>query len=322
MEMNFEKAAELVEAIKAEVHKRIVGQEEFVELTLVALVANGHILIEGVPGLAKTFLVRTLSEVLNLEFKRIQFTPDMLPSDIIGGLMYNQKSGEFTAQKGPVFTNMVLADEINRAPAKVQSALLEAMQEREVTIGGNTYPLPKPFLVMATQNPIEQEGTYPLPEAQVDRFLVKAVVTYPSFEEEVEIINRVAFGRNIPVKKVCSGDEILAVKELLSKVEVKRDIKEYVVRLVDATRNPEKYGLEFLKEYIKWGASVRASIAMIEVASAFALIEGRDFVLPDDVKRAALPVLRHRVVPTFLAEAEGKNADWIVENILRTVKSA
>ncbi len=311
----------LLNMVKDEVAKRIVGNEEMLHYILVALITEGHILLEGVPGLAKTFTVRTFSEVLGLDFKRIQFTPDMLPSDIIGGLVYNQKNNSFEVNKGPIFANFILADEINRAPAKVQSALLEAMQERNVTIGGQTLQLPRPFLVMATANPIEQEGTYNLPEAQLDRFLLKLKVDYLSKEEEIEILNRIADKKEIPVEKIMQAEDLLKVQELVTKIKVEEKVKEYIVDIILATRNPEKYGLTSLKDYIEWGASPRASIALYQVAQANALLDNRTFVIADDVKEAAIFVLRHRILLSFYAEADNKTVEDIVEEILGVIKT-
>jgi MoxR-like ATPase len=301
----------LVQAAVDEVRKVIVGQKTLVERMTVALLCRGHLLVEGVPGLAKTLAVKTLGQVLDLKFARIQFTPDLLPADLVGTMVYQQKTGEFVARKGPVFTNLLLADEINRAPAKVQSALLESMQERQVTLGDTTHPLPDPFLVFATQNPIEQEGTYPLPEAQVDRFLLKAKVDYPSKAEERQILDRMIGGEAPPVARVLSGD---AVRRLAGRV------REYMVALVSATRAPREVGLVDLAPLIAYGASPRATLAFSEASRAVAFLRGRGYVVPEDVKEIAKDVLRHRILLTYEAEAENVTSDSVVERILERVE--
>jgi len=307
-----------LEHLLYEVKKIVVGQDHFLERVMVALLAGGHLLVEGVPGLAKTLTVATLARVMQGSFKRIQFTPDLVPADLTGTRIFNQKSGEFATLLGPVFANLVLADEINRAPAKVQSALLEVMQERQVTIAGQTYPVPKPFVVMATQNPIEIEGTYALPEAQVDRFMMKILIGYPSEEEEFVIVQRVT-GETIPVGPVTSTDELLEMQAAVRKLYVDPSLMIYAVKVVAATRAPEKCGLPDHQRFIQFGASPRASIAMIEAGRALAYMRGRDYVLPADVVDVAADVLRHRLVPSYEALSEGLTSDQIVRQILRAV---
>ena len=303
----------------SEVGKTIVGQEKLIHRMLVGLLANGHLLIEGVPGLAKTTAVACLAKAVRTDFQRLQFTPDLLPADLIGTQVYRPQTQEFVVQKGPVFSNLILADEINRAPAKVQSALLEAMQERQVTIGGETFPLQEPFLVMATQNPVEQEGTYPLPEAQVDRFMLKVIVDYPSRDEEIEILNRMSRTKlKMDVQAVASPAEILTARELVDRIHVDRKVQEYVVDIVMATRKPSAYNLP-LDELIEFGASPRASINLTLAAKANAFLEGRSYVTPQDVKSMAMDVLRHRVVITYEAEAEEKTSEMLIDQILNTV---
>ena len=307
-------------ALKAEVSKVLVGQDDMLQRLLLGLMAGGHVLLEGVPGLAKTLVIRTLAEALDGTFSRIQFTPDMLPGDVIGTQIYNPREGSYSVKKGPVFGNFVLADEINRAPAKVQSALLEAMQERQVTIGDTTHRLPDPFLVLATQNPIEQEGTYPLPEAQLDRFMLKVKVGYPSKDDEVKILDRYAgTGGEPAVNKVMTCDEILAARDVARQVFVDDKVKRYAVELVAATRDPKGAGLPQLATLLDNGASVRGSIALIKVAKAAALLGGRTYVSPHDVKSIAVDVLRHRILPSYEAEAQGKTADHLVAQILENV---
>jgi len=307
-----------LEPLLYEVKKIVVGQDNFLERVLVALLAGGHLLVEGVPGLAKTLTVSTLARVMQGSFKRIQFTPDLVPADLTGTRIYNQKSGEFSTQLGPVFANLVLADEINRAPAKVQSALLEAMQERQVTIAGQSYALPRPFVVMATQNPIETEGTYALPEAQVDRFMMKVLVGYPSEDEEFAIVQRVT-GPAVEIAPVTSAEELLAMQARVREVYVDPGLISYAVRLVTATRTPEKAGLRDHGRLILYGASPRATIGLIEAGRALAFLRGRDYALPQDVIDVAADVLRHRVVPSYEALSEGVSADRIVTDILRNV---
>jgi MoxR-like ATPase len=303
----------------AEVGNTIVGQEVLVHRMLVGLLANGHLLIEGVPGLAKTTAVACLAKGIRTGFQRLQFTPDLLPADLIGTMIYRPQDQQFVAQKGPIFSNIILADEINRAPAKVQSALLEAMQERQVTIGGQTYPLDEPFLVMATQNPIEQEGTYPLPEAQMDRFMMKVVVSYPNRDQELLILERMSRTRqNIPVRPVTAPAEIMAARALVDEIYVDRKVQEYIVDLVMATRRPQAYGLE-LDELIQYGASPRATIYLTLAAKANAFLHSRGHVVPQDVKDLALDVLRHRVILTYEAEAEEKSSDDVIRTILDAI---
>jgi len=306
--------------LEEEVKKVIVGQEGVLKKVIIALLSGGNILLEGVPGLAKTLIVSTLAEASSLDFKRIQFTPDLLPSDILGTKIFNLKTGEFITKKGPIFTNFLLADEINRAPPKTQSALLEAMQEKQVSILGDTYKLSKPFLVMATQNPLEQEGTYPLPEAQIDRFMMKILVDYPNKEEEIEIINRMTTNEVIKVRKVLTGEEILELQRKVRDIYVDDLIKEYIVTIVDATRNPKDYDLE-LGKYIKFGASPRANIWLILGAKASAYLENRDYVNTDDVLKVVRDVLRHRVFLTYEADVDNIKVDDIIKEILNKVKA-
>ena len=312
---------ELVARIKDEVAKVIVGQEKLVDRLVLAMITDGHILLEGVPGLAKTLSCNTLAKALGLEFRRISFTPDLLPADVVGTLVYSPKTGEFTPKKGPVFTNLLLADEINRAPAKVQSALLESMQERQVTIGETTYKLPEPFLVLATQNPIEQEGTYPLPEAQVDRFMFKCLVETPSKSDERRIMDRFAQQAKAPeVKTVCTPEDIAALRETLKEVYCDEKVGDYILDIVFATREPENTkGLESLKEQIQVGASPRATLCINLAARANALMHGRAYATPQDVKEIAHDVLRHRILLTYEAEAENVTSDTIIDKILSTI---
>ena len=311
-------ACNLIESMKNEVRKVLVGQEDLLNYLILALVSDGHILLEGVPGLAKTLAIKALSRTVKTNFSRIQFTPDLLPADLIGTRIFDQKTAEFQTHKGPIFSNFVLADEINRAPAKVQSALLESMEERQVTIEHETFKLAEPFLVLATQNPIETEGTYTLSEAQVDRFLFKVIVKYPSFEEERTIIKRMGLAEKSHqvsvVEPVVEAEQILQLRELASEIYVDDKIVEYVLRIVDSTRNPEKYNLN-LKSYIRFGASPRASIYLTRAARSHALINGRTYVKPDDVKSIMTEVLRHRVIPTYEAEADEIDSDEIVKRI-------
>ena len=314
-----ERESAFVTTLVNEIDKVIVGQRAMVERLLIGLLADGHVLIEGVPGLAKTLAVRTLARAINTKFQRIQFTPDLLPADLIGTMIYSQSTGGFTTKKGPIFANLVLADEINRAPAKVQSALLEAMQERQVTIGDQTYPLEQPFLVLATQNPIEQEGTYPLPEAQVDRFMLKLRVTYPSREEELEIMNRMAGGKEPVAQPVVSPDVILKARSLAAEIYVDEKIKKYILDIVFATREPQAFGLD-IAGLIAYGASPRASIYLSIAARAHAFLRGRPYVTPEDIKAVAMDVLRHRVIITYEAEAEELTSEDIVQRILDSVE--
>jgi MoxR-like ATPase len=303
-----------------EVRKVIVGQRPLVERMMVALLCRGHLLVEGVPGLAKTLAVKTLGDVLDLQFARIQFTPDLLPADLVGTMIYQQKTGEFVARRGPVFTNLLLADEINRAPAKVQSALLESMQERQVTLGDVSHPLPEPFLVFATQNPIEQEGTYPLPEAQVDRFLLKAKVDYPSRSEERQILDRMISGEAPAVRRVLAGDAVRSLTRRVRGIYMDDRLRDYMVALVSATRSPREVGLVDLQPLIAYGASPRATLAFSEASRAVAFLRGRGYVVPEDVKEIAKDVLRHRVLLTYEAEAEDVTSDTIIDRVLERVE--
>lgn len=315
-----EKEAPFVHSLTAEIRKTIIGQDKLVERVLVGLLADGHILLEGVPGLAKTLLVKTVGQAMNGEFSRIQFTPDLLPGDLIGTQIYNPRTSEFSVRKGPVFANLILADEVNRAPAKVQSALLEAMQEGQVTIGDATHRIESPFLVLATQNPIEQEGTYPLPEAQVDRFMLKVVVEYPDRSEEREIIDRMTGGPTADVRPVIEPQYILDAREVVRQVYVDDKIKDYVLSLVVATRDPGEAGLDDLRTLISYGASPRAGIFLITAARAHAFLKGRGYVTPEDVKQLAPDILRHRVITTFEAEAQEVTSTQIVQSILDNVE--
>ncbi|MCI0330316.1 MAG: MoxR family ATPase [candidate division Zixibacteria bacterium] len=314
-----EKAAFFVRPLQDEVGKVIVGQKYMVDRMLIGLLTGGHILIEGVPGLAKTLAVRTLSAAIDAGFQRIQFTPDLLPADLIGTMIYSPQKGEFSVKKGPIFANFILADEINRAPAKVQSALLEAMQEKQVTIGEKTFPLEEPFLVMATQNPIEQEGTYPLPEAQLDRFIFKLSVGYPNRKEELEILNRETAGTNHKVEAVIKPKEILAAREVVHKIYVDEKVKEYILNIVFATREPKAYKVP-VEGLIAYGASPRATIFLTLAAKAHAFMAGRGYVTPEDVKAIGLDVLRHRVLLTFEAEAEEMSSDAVVRKVFDQIE--
>ncbi len=314
-----EKVAEeskFVHALVEEVEKVIVGQKYLIQRLLVGLLANGHILVESVPGLAKTTAVRTLAQAVKAKYQRLQFTPDLLPADIIGTLIYNPQGSNFITRKGPIFANLILADEINRAPAKVQSALLEAMQERQVTIGENTFKLDDPFLVMATQNPIEQEGTYPLPEAQVDRFMLKINITYSTPEEEMAIVNRMGeTNKKIEVKPVTDPEDIIKARRFVDQVYLDEKLKKYIIDIVFSTRFPDKYGMPELKSLIQLGASPRASINLIIASKAFAFIQGRGYVTPEDIKTIGFDVLRHRIMPSYEAEAEDKTSEDIIKVI-------
>lgn len=314
-----EKYSEKLRKVHSEISKVIVGQEEIIEKLLIALISNGHVLIEGVPGLAKTLMIKTMSDCLNSGFVRIQFTPDLLPADITGTKIYEHKNASFKTIKGPIFTNFILADEINRAPPKVQSALLEAMQERQVSIQGDTNILPRPFMVLATQNPIESEGTYKLPEAQVDRFMFKILINYPKKEHEVEIMHRFTEGISIKVSKILNTKQIIEMQNFNQKVYADKKIKEYVAEIVDATRHPEKYTLN-INGYIEYGASPRASLWLILAGKAHAMINGRGYVKPEDIKAIAYDVLRHRILLTYEAEAEQKTSDEIITKILEKIK--
>jgi MoxR-like ATPase len=310
--------APLMEQVLYEIKKVIVGQDHLLERVIVAILAQGHLLVEGVPGLAKTLTIKTLAEAIHGTFKRIQFTPDLVPADLVGTRIYNQKTGEFSTSLGPVFTNLLLADEINRAPAKVQSALLEVMQERQVTIGGNTYKVPEPFLVMATQNPIETEGTYPLPEAQVDRFMMKVLVDYPSEQEEFVIVERMT-GSLAPVKTVVTTDELIRLRAEAEKVYVDPSLIEYAVKLAAATRNADKFSIRDLQKYIMYGVSPRASIYLIVTARALAFIRGRSYVVPQDIIDISMDVMRHRLVLSYEAMSDDITADMVLQKILDAI---
>ena len=309
-----------VEEVMHEVGKVIVGQSEMVERVLIGLLTGGHVLLEGVPGLAKTLTVSTLCEIIDAKFQRVQFTPDLLPADLVGTVIYNQHSGQFSAKKGPIFANLVLADEINRAPAKVQSALLEAMQEKQVTIGDETFTLPTPFIVMATQNPIEQEGTYALPEAQVDRFMLKIQVGYPTREEERAIMDRMSSGPPPSVGRVITPEQILDARKVVDEIYLDDKIKDYIIDIVFASREPARYGLAEMERFIEYGASPRASIALNQAARAHAFLKHRGFVSPEDVKSVGPDVLRHRVIVTYEAEAEELTSEDVVRRIFDAVE--
>jgi len=311
--------AQLMEQILYEVKRVVVGQDRFLERVMVALLAQGHLLVEGVPGLAKTLTVKTLAEVVQGRFKRIQFTPDLVPADLVGTRIYNQKTGDFSTSLGPVFANLLLADEINRAPAKVQSALLEVMQERQVTIAGESHKVPSPFLVMATQNPIETEGTYPLPEAQVDRFMMKVVVDYPTDEEEFVIVERVT-GPAVQVQAVATTEQLAGLQAQCRAVYVDPSLVQYAVKLVSATRTPEKHGLKDMARFITYGASPRATIGLVEGARALALLRGRSYALPEDMVDLVPDVLRHRIVLSYEGISEGLSPDTLVQRIMAAVK--
>ncbi len=317
-----EKESAFVEKLFAQIRQRIVGQQALVRALVNGLLSNGHVLLEGVPGLAKTLSVSTLASAIDADFQRLQFTPDLLPADLVGTLIYNPGTGEFTTRKGPVFTNIILADEINRSPAKVQSALLEAMQERQVTIGNTTFPLPRLFLVLATQNPIEQEGTYPLPEAQVDRFLFKLKVGYPDKKEERQILDLMATTNSgpRPVEAVVSPEEILRVRETVNEIYMDDKIKDYIVELIHASRRPKEFGLADLEDLIDYGASPRATLALAVASRSNAFMEGRPYVTPQDVKSVAMNVLRHRVLLTYEAEAEELTSEDVVQKLLDGVR--
>ncbi len=310
----------IIRKLRQAIGEVIVGQSAMIDRLLVGLLADGHVLVEGVPGLAKTTAVKSLAQAIDTDFQRIQFTPDMLPSDVIGTEVYQPQSSEFSVKQGPIFTNIVLADEINRAPSKVQSALLEAMQERQVTIGSETFPLPDPFLVMATQNPIEQEGTYPLPEAQVDRFMMKVLIDYPTKAEEKEIMMRMASGDSTSVTSVVSPKEIIEARELLKDIHVEDRLADYIVDIIQATREPGAYNLKDLEGYIQFGASPRGTINLIQCARALAFLEGRAYVTPQDVKSIAPDILRHRILLSYEAEADGKQSDDVLRQLLDQIE--
>jgi MoxR-like ATPase len=309
-----------IDRLQNEIGKIIVGQKAMVERLLVGLLANGHILLEGVPGLAKTLAIKTLAATMTAKYQRIQFTPDLLPADLVGTMIYNQKDGNFFIRKGPIFSNFILADEINRAPAKVQSALLEAMQERQVTIGETTFHLEEPFLVLATQNPIEQEGTYPLPEAQVDRFMLKVKITYPSRDEELKIMRQNVNFDQIEIQKVITPAEILNARNLIHEVYVDEKIEKYILDIVFATRNPKEYNVPKLSDLISYGASPRASINLALGAKAMAFIKRRGYVIPEDVRAICLDVLRHRIAVTYEAEAEEITTEYVIQEILNKIE--
>lgn len=319
-EEKFEKLSSKVTHVRYEISKVVVGMDHLVECLLIGVICGGHVLVEGAPGLAKTLTIRTLSRVLGVRFSRIQFTPDLLPGDLIGTLVYDQKTGEFTPHLGPIFSNMVLADEINRSPAKVQSALLEAMEEKQVTIGRKSYVLEQPFLVLATQNPVEQEGTYPLPEAQLDRFMFKVLIDYLNVEQEIEVLQRMsAVSSNLSVDEVLQVEEILEMRAAIDQVEFHHDLQKYIVSLVDATRRPEKYGLEDLQSIIRFGASPRASLSMVRAAKAIAFMDNRKQAESEDIRQVCNDVMRHRLVLTYRAEADGITADDIINQITSKV---
>ena len=309
-----------IKRVFTEVAKVVVGQEYMVNRLLVGLFTNGHILLEGVPGLAKTLTISTVARVLHLDFARIQFTPDLLPSDLVGTMIYNQKEGKFEVKKGPIFANIILADEINRSPAKVQSALLEAMQEKQVTIGETTFKLDKPFLVMATQNPVENEGTYPLPEAQIDRFMMKVFVNYPTKEDELEIMRRISNMQfAYEVDQVLTKEDIFSIRQEVNKVTISESLEKYIIELVSATRKPKEYKLDNEAQYIQFGASPRASINMNLAAKAMAFMDGRDYVLPEDIKEVALDVMNHRIILNYEAEADNVKTEDIIKVLLTKV---
>ncbi len=310
---------DVADRIRAELHKRVIGQEAMIDRLLIGLLSGGHVLLEGVPGLAKTLTVRSLADCMDASFERIQFTPDLLPADVVGTMIYNQRTGEFSARRGPIFANVVLADEINRAPPKVQSALLEAMQEHQVTIGGETFALPEPFLVLVTQNPIEQEGTYPLPEAQVDRFMLKLRVSYPGKATEKEIMRRMAGGQLADLNVVVTPAEIFEARRAIHDIYMDEKIEDYIVDIVHATRDPGAYGVPALAPLIEYGASPRATIYLAVCSRAHAYLRGRNYVLPDDVKAMGPDVLRHRLITSFEADAEEVTSDDIVARIFGAV---
>ena len=318
--LRIERASELADRILTETGKVLFGQRYMMERLLIGLFADGHVLLEGVPGLAKTLAVKTLAATMQAKFQRIQFTPDLLPADLVGTLVYNQRDGQFTTRKGPLFTSFVLADEINRAPAKVQSALLEAMQERQVTIGDQTFPLPLPFMVLATQNPIEQEGTYPLPEAQVDRFMLKIKIDYPRRDDEMKIMRQYALSDVPPVNAVVAPEEVLRIRKLVEEIYVDPKIEAYVLDIVFATRQPEQFKLADLKPLIQYGASPRASIYLIKTARAHAFLRRRGYVVPEDIRAVGMDVLRHRVMVSYEAEAEEVTPEDVVNKIFNTIE--
>jgi MoxR-like ATPase len=310
----------MLNTIKTEIKKVIVGQDDLIDSLLIGLITGGHILVESVPGLAKTTAINTLAKTLGIDFNRVQFTPDLLPSDLTGAQIYNPKTGEFSIKQGPIFTCLLLADEINRAPAKVQSALLEVMAEKQITIDGASFKMNEPFLVMATQNPVEQEGTYQLPEAQLDRFMMKTVLDYNNFDEELEVVNRVVMNDFEDVKQVANANDILKVRDELKNIHIDTEVKKYILEIVFATRYPAKYGLEDIAEFIEFGASPRASIDLLKASMANALIRGNDFVSPVDINSVAVKVLQHRLVLNYQAQAENITSKSVIEKILQTIK--
>ncbi len=316
-----ERESAFTDLLYREIGKTIIGQKDMVEKLMIGLLSNGHILLEGVPGLAKTLAIKTLADTIHVKYNRIQFTPDLLPADLIGTMIYNQKEEEFKVKQGPIFSNFILADEINRAPAKVQSALLEAMQERQVTIGSDTYKLPEPFLVLATQNPVEQEGTYPLPEAQVDRFMLKVVIDYPNKEEEKQIVRaNISAGKNPTPQQVVKAEDIIRARQTVREVYMDEKIEQYIIDIVFATRNPEDYGMGHLKELINFGGSPRASISMAIASKAYAFLRRRGYVIPEDVRAVCMDILRHRIGITYEAEAENITQEQIITEILNKVE--
>lgn len=321
LEISIQKELEKIDSLKKEISCWIIGQNQMIEHLIITLLSNGHLLLEGLPGLAKTLTINTLAKTLNLNFQRIQFTPDMLPADLTGTNIFDPKTGKFIPKKGPIFSNVILADEINRSPAKVQSALLEAMQEKQVTIGDTTFALAAPFLVLATQNPIEQEGTYPLPEAQLDRFLMKSIVTYPTKEEEKEILNKLdtLLQEKKDIKPILQKQDLFAIQKLVKEIYVDEKIKDYVLNIVWATRKPQEYNLQNIAPLIEVGVSPRASIYLVVCAKALAFLKGRGFVTPMDIKEVAFPILRHRLKTSFEAEAEEKTCDEILTMILEKI---
>jgi MoxR-like ATPase len=310
----------MLNTIKTEIKKVIVGQDDLIDSLLIGLITGGHILVESVPGLAKTTAINTLAKTLGIDFNRVQFTPDLLPSDLTGAQIYNPKTGEFSIKQGPIFTSLLLADEINRAPAKVQSALLEVMAEKQITIDGASFKMNEPFLVMATQNPVEQEGTYQLPEAQLDRFMMKTVLDYNDFDEELEVVNRVVMNDFEDVKQVANANDILKIRDELKNIHIDTEVKKYILEIVFATRYPAKYGLEDIAEFIEFGASPRASIDLLKASMANALIRGNDFVSPVDINAVAVKVLQHRLVLNYQAQAENITSKNVIEKILQTIK--
>ncbi len=317
---HIKKESQFVSRLLGEVGKVVVGQRSMLERILMGLLTEGHVLLEGVPGLAKTLTIRSIADAIHLDFQRVQFTPDLLPSDLIGTMIFNQKTGEFAVKKGPIFTNIVLADEINRAPAKVQSALLEAMAEKQVTIGEETHSLKEPFLVLATQNPLEQEGTYPLPEAQMDRFMFKVLVTYPTKDEEMEVLNRMTQKEIPQITRTITPEELMRARDLVTSIYIDEKVKQYIISIVMATRQPREYGLESIANLVNVGGSPRATICLTKAARAHAFIRGRGFVTPEDVKSIAYDVLRHRILLTYEAEAEETKSDAVIREILNKIE--